>query len=323
MIRVIFLGFVMASCLLITVYSGPVGANNGKDDMVIISTRPTPPDDYAMISLVALKVLRHIVQARSDIHAQELRRAQKELREAHSMVDIIETMDPTDKIRDRIFVAYKHLAYERVEAVMKDLLPIYTSLDDIEVLEPMDKVREHIDKAKQHLEKGNNQGAAEELKMANEELFFTEIDIPLRDTRKHILNAQAFLMRMDTPKADAELKSAEDGVQFLSAWDTLPVMRARKSFLRVMESYAAGRMEVARAELSDARAFLEKEAKTAEADKRTEIEKLVKDVGIMQTRLTAFDKQTEQDIKDLYTRIRTLAAKKVAIFRANHSGEEK
>jgi hypothetical protein len=323
MIRVIFQCFVIALIVLGTVHSAPVRANDGKGDMVVISARPTLPYDDATISSVALKVLRHIVQARSDIHAQELRHAQKELKVAHSMVDIIEAMDPTDKIRDRIFVAYKHLAYERAEAVLKDLLPIYTSLDDIEVLEPMDKVREHVNKAKQHLEKGNNQGAAEELKMANDQLFFTEIDIPLRDTRKHVLNAQAFLVKMETQKADVELKSAEDGVQFLSAWDTMPGTQARTSFLRATGSYISGRMEAAKADLSEAKAFLEKEAETAEAADRTEIEKLIKDVEMIQAKLTTFDKQTEGEIKDLYARIRAVAAKKVTIFRTSHGGEEK
>ena len=267
--------------------------------------------------------MRHIVQARDDIRAKNSRHAQTELQQAQTLIAIIKTTEPTDKIKDHIWVAKKHLSYESTRTVAQDLVPIYASLDEIADLAPMDKVKEHINKAKKHLEKGNKKAAGEELKLADEAVVFTEIDLPLGSTERHVTDAQMFLTKRESKKADAALKSAEDGVQFLSVMDSSPVWQARESFWSATKNYMAGRAEAARADLKEAKTYLQQVGTTADAKTKTEAGKLLKDTEAIDSKMDKFDHESGQELKSLYERFKALTLNPVNIFQAggnNSSG---
>jgi len=302
--------------LLGTFFTSNVRADSVEERITVIPGRTITPWEESTISSVALKVLRHIAQARADIHEKDPLYAQKELKQAQTLIEIIKTRVPTEKIKDRIRVAKKHLSYENTETVMQDLIPIYASLDDIEEFAPMDKTKEHIDKAKKHLENGNKQSADDELNLADEAVVFTEIDLPLSDTERHVTEAQMFLTKKESKKADAALKSAEDGVQFLSMLDSLPVLQAKKSFWQATKNYMEGRLEAARADIKEAKAYLVKAGKTRDAKTRTEVEKLLKDTEAVESKMDKLDHETGQELKNLYERFKALTLSAVNLFQA-------
>jgi hypothetical protein len=308
----------LLACALImgTLFSSAERAEGIEEKITVTPGRAITPSEESTISSAALKVLRHIAQARADIHVKDLPKAQVELKQAQTLLEIIKTTVPTDKIRDRIWVAKKHLSYEDTETVMQDLIPIYATLDDIEEFASMDKAKEHIDKAKKHLKSGDKKGAEEELKLADEAVIFTEIDLPLKETERHITDAQMFLTKKESKKADAALKSAEEGVQFLSMVDSLPVLQARKSFWQATQNYTAGRLEAARTDIKEAKAYLVKAGKTADARTKTEAEKLMKDIEAIESKMDKVDHETGQELKKLYERFNALTLRTVNMFQA-------
>jgi len=296
----------IGTLLLGTLFTGNVHAEAIQEKITVTPGRTITPREESTISSAALKVLRHIAQARGDIHSKNLSGAQAELKQAQKLIEVIKATLPTEKIKDRIWVAKKHLTYEDTDTVMQDLIPIYASVDDIEEFAPMNNVKEHVDKAKKHLQNGNKKGANEELKLADDAVVFTEIDLPLGYTEKKISSAQKFLAKKEAKKADISLKSAEDGVQYLSIMDTSPVYQARKSFWRATKNYLAGKTDAARADIKDAKAYLAKVDRTVDAKTNTEIDNLLKDTETIEAKLDKFDHETGQKMKKLYERFKTL-----------------
>src|ERR1039457_2697374 len=306
---IISVALIAAIFLLGTLFAGNVRADGIEEKVTVIPGRTNTPSEEATISSTALKVLRHIAQARADIHEKELLKANEQLKNALTLIAIIRASEPTDKIKDRIWVAKKHLSYEDTETVKKDLIPIYASMDDIEEFIPTNtNAREHIVKAKKHLENDNKKGATEELKLAEDAVVYTEIDLPLGDTERYVKAAQTFLAKKESKKAAEALKSAEDGVQYLSVMDTSPVYKARKSYWSATQNYAAGKLDAAKADIKEAKAYLVKAGKTANAKTKTEAEKLVKDIDAIEGKMDKGGHETELELKKLYERFKAFTA---------------
>jgi hypothetical protein len=313
-----FISIILAVCALSlgTIYLNLLWAADTKENTQIVPARTPMSDDDAWISSMALKAWRNIVNARSDLHGKDVVRAQEELKQAHSTLDIIEAMNPTAKIKDRLWITENHLRYEDAKTGLRDLADLYTALNDMDYLTPMDEPRIHINKAREYLVKGDKENAMEELRAANAAVFYAELDLPLVDTRRHVTNAQALLTKGNIKEADAESKSAEDGVQFISAMNIFPVTQARRSLLLAQRNYAAGKLETARADLRDSMAYLEKEATTTEAEARTDVKSLINDIGVVESKIQKFDRETEHEIERLYGRAKTLAVGALKTFQS-------
>lgn len=305
--------------LLGMIYSGDVFAKDVEERITIVPTRTVSSEEESIITSVAVKVLRHIAHARAYIHEKDISHAQIELKKALTLIDIIKAVVPTATVKDRIWVVRKHLSYESTKNATQDLIPIYTSLDEIEDLVQVEKAREHINNAKKHLEKGDKEGARGELQLAYESLIYTEIDMPLSNTERHIIEAQGLLTKKELKKADAALKSAEHGIQFISTMASFPVVQARKTLLQATTDYATGRLEAARADIREAKTYLEKTAKTADDKAKTEAEKLLKDIEALESKMDKVDYGTWQGIKNLYARVKALTLSAENLFEAGGS----
>jgi len=296
--------------------SGDVFAKEVEEKITITPARTISSEEESVITSAAVKVLRLIAKARAYIHEKDISHAQIELKRALTLIDIIKASVPTATVKDRIWIARKHLSYESTEKVMQDLIPISTSLDEIEDIVPVEKAREHINNAKKNLEKGNKEGASGELQLAYESLVYTEVDMPLSDTERHVKEAQGLLTKKDLVRADASLKGAEDGVQFISTISSVPVEKAKKSLSQSIRNYATGRLEAARADLREAKAYLEKTARTAGEKTKTESEKLLKDVEAIGTKMDKLDRETEQELRKIYARVKALTLSAENLFEA-------
>ncbi|MEN6321074.1 MAG: hypothetical protein ABFD82_20290, partial [Syntrophaceae bacterium] len=111
--RLVFITLVLVAALwAVVICTGTLCAADAKEKSLISSTRTAISDDNIWISSAALTAWRHIVDARADIRAKRLRHAQDQLKQAHSMLDAMEAMDPANEIKDRLWIAEKHLEYE-------------------------------------------------------------------------------------------------------------------------------------------------------------------------------------------------------------------
>ncbi len=300
--------------MLSPITSGTVFAQVIHEKVTVTPTRTLTAGEKSIISSSAVKVLRHIAQARADIHEKDLNHARGELRQALTLIDIIRATLPTAKVKDHIWVAKKHLSYEDTESVIPDLVPIYASLDEIADIVPVSKAREHINKAREHLKKGNKKGAKKELNLADESLIFSEVDLPLSYTETHITDAQGFLAKKEPRKAAEALKAAEDGVQFVDVDIQSPMTQARRSLWKATKHYLTGDMTATKKDLEDAKSALRKAGSTVDTKTKVKVKGLLKDVDAIEGEVDKGAKETGRDLKGLYERAKDLSLETMDLF---------
>jgi len=313
----IFIPLVLAAGILLTGALGPGGIRADDAKAVALpagEAAPPPSSDETVLSATALVAMRHIVEARADIHAKNPARAREELNQALSLLDVIEAMDPAYRIRLRIWSAGKRLPFEQNTSIAKDLADLYESVEAVDEQVRRESAREHIGKARKYVESGNKKAAGNELALADEALLGTEIDLPVRYTRARVVEAREFLSKKQPEKADGALKSAEDGIRFLSVADYTNVVRARKSLSRAVSNYGGRRFDAAAADLREAKEYLQKEARAAGSATSAEAAALAKDIESAESRVSRWDEETSREIKSLYLRAKAIAAKAAGAF---------
>ena len=215
------------------------------------------PQEESVISSAGAKVLRHIAQARADIHNKDIESAQTNLGQAEKLLDIIEASVPTTKIKDQIWVAKKHLEYEDSQEVLPDLIPIYASMDELVDTMPVEAAKKHLDQAKEQLKSGDNVKASKSLEATAAALQYTEIDLPLGTTRQLVTLAKTDLDKGKPEDAAKALKSAEDNVVFLSAAIEQPMFTAKALLWQTVLDLEAVNTDLAKADLKGAIGYLE------------------------------------------------------------------
>ena len=322
------LAVILAVCIVTSVYlcTGTVFSKTIEEEITATPVKTVTPGDEDIISSAALKVLRHIAQARGDIHDKKIAQAMKAVKQARALIGVIKEARPVTRVKDHIWVAKKHLSYEDTEEVMPDLIAIYTSLDEIEDFVPVKKSRRHIDKAKKNLKQGNREKAKKELKLADEALIYTEIDLPLASTEKHVIAAQGYLAQNRTDVAEKELRAAEHGVYFITSAVKAPVTQAKKSLWKATKDYAAGKYAAAKEDLDRAGDWLKRAEKSVDGKTRAEAEKMGKDIDTLTLRIARGGKETMATLQGLLSRSRALAereAERVSIGWQNLSAGSK
>ena len=222
----------------------------------------------------ASKILRHIVDARAQIHRGELKRAESELHAASTLIDYIESVVPSTQIADHIWVAEKHLDYQEPHEVALDLIPVEISLTDIEEVYLIRQAKRHIENTKSHLNNRDVEAARKELIQLRESLTQTEVDLPLTSTKQHINEAFALLVNADPKGADSALKNAESGVRFVSLGASTPLAKSRRLLWQAVEDYAVGRHDAVKEKLSNALNLLEQVKSGADSKTHDEAQRL-------------------------------------------------
>lgn len=295
---------IIASSLLT---SSPVFASALHEKITVEPGRQINTHEQSIISHSAASALRHIAQARANIHNKHLAKAKTELAQVRKLIEIIKSARPTSKVIDHIWVAKKHLDYRNTVEVGEDIIPIDAGLTEIEDLVPVKQARKHLKKARRHLQQGQRKAALKELDAVQDNLIYTEVDLPLASTEQSVIMAQDLLAHNKVTEADQALAMAEDGVQYLSMSVAAPLSQARKSIYRAMQSYASKEYDKTRAELSNASDWLKKAATNANrsTDKKiTHMDKLLKTLS---NRVSKKDKNAESSLDSLWHRIIALS----------------
>jgi hypothetical protein len=239
------------------ILTAPVATAAVQEEMTITQGKTITPREEAVISSAGVKVLRHIAQARSDIRNKDVDGVKQALDQADSLLDIIEAGLPTTKVKDRIWVAKKHLEYENTEEVLPDLIPIYTSLDELVDIMPTDVAKKHLDQVKSHLKAGDREKAEASLDATAAALQYTEVDLPLSSTRQLVAQARADMNREAMDQADNALKTAEDSVVYLSVALEQPLFNAKALLWQTVMDVDSGNIALARTDLQSAIEYLD------------------------------------------------------------------
>lgn len=271
----------VAAILIALSVSGVARAEASIQEEVKISgARSITPQDEATISSAAIKVLRHVASARGALSGDkpDVERARADLDQADKLIDIIHAALPTTEVKDRIWIARKHLEYEDTQEVLPDLIPIYSSLDELVDYLPTAQARKHLDEAKQALTEGDKAAANDQLEAVDDALLYVEADLPLKATRSLVGEARAALDKADTKGADEALKAAEDNVVFVSFSFDSPLTQAKAALWRAGQDYRLGDIDYAKADLNAAVGHLEKAAESQDEVIRNAAAKLVTEV---------------------------------------------
>jgi hypothetical protein len=279
-----------------------------------VSSKPgnlVTPQEEAIISSAATKILRHIAQARSDIHNKDLDAAKSELGQANTLMKIIKTAMPTTVVKDRIWIAKKHLEYEDTQEVMPDLIPIYSSLDELTDYMPVQAARQHLDKAKKNLEKGKKAPAVEELNATDAALVYTEEDLPFDATRSLVADAKAALEKKDGDTADNALKAAEDNVVFLSTGIDEPLVAAKASLWQATRNYADGAYDDAKKDVKAAISELQRASEAAGQTASHDISQLIDKAKVLEAKIDKGGHSTKSELQSLWQRTAALSERAI------------
>ncbi|VAX12748.1 hypothetical protein MNBD_GAMMA24-1738 [hydrothermal vent metagenome] len=310
---------IIASSILI---SSPVLASALHEKITIKPGRQINAHEQSIISHSAASALRHIAQARADIHDKNLANAKNELAQVRKLVNIIKSARPTSKVIDHIWVAKKHLDYKNTVEVGEDIIPIDVGLTEIEDLVPVEQARQHLKRASKHLKEGQAKAAREELDAVQDNLIYTEVDLPLANTEQAVIMAQSLLARNKPSEADQALALAEDGVQYLSVTVAAPLSQARKSIYRAMNNYAAKKYDKTRAELAVASGWLKKAAKKADHSSEKKITHMQQLLQSLSSKLSKKDKKAEVSLEGLWHRIIALSEYEAEKIGLGHSQKQ-
>ncbi len=312
-IKPVAMAIIVATSLssTMTTYAQADNTPNIMEKMTIERGKTASPQDEKMISSAATKTLRHIAQARSDIHGNDLTAARDELDKANRLLDIIQASMPTTEIRDRIWIAKKHLEYEDTQEVVSDLIPIYSSLDELVDYMPVQSAKTHLDNAKQQMKQGNKEPATEELDATNAALLYTEADLPLAATRRLVASANVELEKGNGDAANAALKSAEENVVFLSIGVDEPLVSAKSSLWQASRDYAAGAYDNAKSEIHQAITNLESAAKSTDATVSNEASQLLKTAKALGDKIDNGDHSLGGEVEQLWQRTAALSERAV------------
>lgn len=304
---------ILIALLGATAISAPLQAAIQEKVSVSAPNTLTPTQEHAVTSAAA-KVMRHVAQARADISKKDTSAAKEQLNKADTLLNIIEASLPTAVVKDRIWVAKKHLEYEDSQQVIPDLIPIYSSLDELLDYMPVSQAKQHLDKAKAQLDKNNKEQAAQELQATDAALLYTQIDMPLSATRQQVAAARTALSKGQLKDADKALKTAEDNVIVMSVDVDEPLIKANASIWRSGRDYAAGAYEKASAGIQQSINYLQQAAKSGDKTTRLEAEKLIKQTQGLESMIQERSADTGAALHSLWQRTQALSERSLAFL---------
>jgi hypothetical protein len=273
-------------------------------------------EEAHFVSSAAMEALRHVAQARADIYEakmlgqegnKQIARAMQELNKADSLLGTIRYVSPVTDLRDRIWVARKHLEFDTSQTVLEDLVPIYSSLQEVASYIPAGEVKQHLDKAKRSLQRNNKRVAAQELNAAEKLVVYSQIDLPVYAARQNILQARVDLASNKLDQAQQALKRVEGSVMFLSENAESPLTRAQGSLGEAVREYAVNARDVAKTDVTTAVGYLQ--AAAVESDKLTRdaINSLVADTRTVEAKIDKGERDTGAALTALWQRAKALS----------------
>ncbi|RII29060.1 MAG: hypothetical protein CXR31_04100 [Geobacter sp.] len=287
-----------------------------------IPYRSIMPDVESTIERTAVIALRHISQARADIHREAWASARRDVAESARLLESIRDDLSTSTVKNHIDIARKHLEFEPAQRILQDLPPIYSSLDMISIYLPTDKAKMHIDRAKAYLEKDDKREADRELALADRSLIIIEVELPLLRLQQDVTKAQKYLSAKEARKADEALQVAEHRALSLYTGLYSPLFQANRNSWLAFRNYSTeGRTDTGRY-LKQARGYLGKAESGGSAKVKEEVGKLSQEVAELEKKLAGEGKVAESELKSVWEKSKALSERSAAYLAAVIPEEE-
>ena len=247
-------------------------------DQVQNLNQALPPHEESTIDRTALVALRGIVKARADLHRQAVAKARNELNDSARLLATIRDHLSTAVVRQRLEIAMERLEYEPASRVLADIPAIDAALTEADVYLPTDQARRHLDKARDLLEKGNKEAAAKELALTDSSLVVVQVELPLGKAEQAVQKAQHYLATKDLAQAARYLEVAEQKADVITWISSSPLAIAERDIWQANQSYSAGQLAAAAADLQQARMHLDQAVQSGAEREKGEIGLLAAEV---------------------------------------------
>lgn len=271
------------------------------EDVSVAPGRAISPADEEVISSSASRVLHHIARARGALRKKEGDQARQELRQAETLLDIIQDSVPTTLVKNRVWTADAKLKYENTEEIPATIVPIYASLDERADFDAV-KLRGARQPQNAATKSQAKPAAAEEAEAKDAALYYEELDLPLNAIRHFVAAAQTELARNHPGEADQALRAALDSVDFVSIYLPAPLLAAQLNLERAEAHYGAGEKEQAKADVSRAVAQLTEAKQLADPDSQADVQKMLADAQSLQARIDKGEPGLATELKALWHR---------------------
>jgi hypothetical protein len=193
------------------------------------------------LSHAAVKILKHVHQARVDIRYKDDKDALRHTEKAMKLVKIIENALPRYNVSTTIKSG--DMTYQDEEKVKQTLITIYTELDEVTSLVlPVKRAK---------LE------AAESQVGGSTSLQYTNIMLDLGETKFDLEQAAEHLKKNDPKAANTSLRAVQEGVIFEYDEVDVPLLKARWNLIDASRHYARKEYKAAQRSLERAASALE------------------------------------------------------------------
>lgn len=246
------------------------------EDISVTPGRAVSPADEDLISASASRVLHHIARARDALRKKQGEQAKQELRQAVTLLDIIQHSVPTTLVKNRVWTTDNKLKYENTEEVAAAIVPIYASLDEFADFESVKLAGAKSDK---------KPAATRETEARDAALYYESLDLPVNATRHFVAAAQTELTRNHLTEADQALRAAQDSVDFVSVYLPAPLLAARINLERAEAHYGAGQTEQAKADVARAIAQLTAAQQQADPEAQADVKQMLGEAQSLHARM--------------------------------------
>ena len=279
--------------------AAPAGPQqNLREEITTAPGRSITAADEALVSSSAGKVVYHITHARDAIRKQEGERAKQELRQAETLLDIIQSTLPTTIVKDRIWTSDNKLQYQNSAELAPTSVPISATLNE----------RVEFDRAKLAKAKTATPGSEKTAEEAEDSaLYYEEVDLPLNATRHFVASAQVALGKHRFDDADQALRAALDNVDFTAIYVPEPLLTARINLERAHAHFSANNLVDAKADLGRAITQLGRVEQQAGPETKADVQKLLADAKSLQARIDQGGPKLGPELKSLWHHTKALA----------------
>lgn len=278
------------------------------EDVSLSPGRTVTPADEAVISSSASRVLSHIARARDALGKKDGEAAKQELKQAETLLGIIQASVPTTLVKSKIWTTDNKQKYENTEEVGATLVPVYAMLD-----ESVDFDRVKLGKTAKAGPKGETPTRVnKETEATDAALYYEELDMPLNATRHFVAAAQAELARNHLTEAAQALRAALDSVDFTSVYLPAPLLAARVNLERAEAHFGGGQLPQAKADVTRAVDQLTEAEQQADPDSKADVKQMLSDAQSLQSRMDKNEPGFKTEMNQLWHRAEAHAERAMA-----------
>jgi hypothetical protein len=281
-----------------------------KGEISMIPGRTISTSDEEVLSTAARQILHHVGRARAAVAKKEKETAEKELSQIDALLDVIRDNAPTTVVKQRIMGANDQVRYENSEEVGPAEIPIYSLLGEREDFKP-ERLAPGKALSKTPGKEAGKPATKAELEASSTMLYYEELDLPIQSTQHWVAATRAAMGAKNFNEADAALRAIQDGVDFVGVYLPEPLVTAKVNLLRAHEHYNAGKNEEARADLKEAIEQLDAAEKHADAETKTDAQKLLDDAQALRKRMDGGETGLGAEFKRIWRHTEALADRAV------------